>query len=314
MDAGRSVLTPHKIDAFISLFRGRGDVYGSWQGGCVKRSLTPDTFLGHLQGDELVGVYPLIPYKSNWVCVWGCSDIDVDDIDAARNLQTAFAVKGITSWVEKTRKGYHVWVFSNSLTPASTMRRAFLAAHEAINYPAKEVNPKQESARGGYGNYVRLPYPSIALYFPENRYMLRQDSDEPMSFDEFIIEAVNSRTSDVELERLAELWKPPAPRQVINEDTPSPELSQVLQKIGPVPYVIWRDGPMEGLDRSGTLFRLSVKLRDRGITPREALVVLKSADLRWGKFYLRHDGDEQLIKIIENSYNIIWGDSNAQAT
>lgn len=307
MVARQRFLTDDKLDAYIKLFRGRGDVYGSWAGGCVKKPLTPDTFFGHLQGDELIGVYPLFPYKDRWFCVWGCSDIDVDDLDAARNLQTAFAFKGVTAWVEKTRKGYHVWVFSSTLVQASVMRRAFLAAHQAIDYPAKEVNPKQESARGGYGNYVRLPYPGIVLGWPSERYMLQLESDEPLKFDDFLTQATATMTDDSKLEELANLWKAPTPRRVISDAAPPPELADVLKKVGPIPYVIWRDGPLEGRDRSSTLFRLSCVVRDRGITPDEAFTLLKSADSRWGKFYLRPDGDSEIIKIIERSYNIIWG-------
>ena len=35
------------------------------------------------------------------------------------------------------------------------MRRCLLAAHQVCEYPAKEVNPKQDKVNG-YGNYVRL--------------------------------------------------------------------------------------------------------------------------------------------------------------
>lgn len=298
----------HRLEQFIKLFRGRGDAYGSWEGGCVRKTLNEDVFRRHLMGEEMIGVYPLMQWKgTSWV-TWGCSDIDVDDLDAARNLQTAFMAKGIVSWVEKTRKGYHVWVFADGLVPASIMRRAFLAAHEAINYPAKEVNPKQESAGSGFGNYVRLPYPGIMSYIPENRYVL-DDEDKYMEFGNFLDQANAYRATMYELEQIANLWKPPQRNHIMNLET-NADVRSVLKKVGPVPYIMWRDGPMEGGDRSGTLFRLSCKMRDAEITPAEALVVLRSADQRWGKFYLRHDGEEELVKIIERSYNITMEKTN----
>ena len=302
MDATRITITPEIVDTFITLFRGRGDVYGSWQGSCIKKPLTADKFLEHLQGDELIGVYPLMPYHSNWYCVWGCTDIDVDDLDAARNLQMAFAVKGIKAWVERTRKGYHIWVFADALVPASIMRRAFLAAHQAIGYPAKEVNPKQESAGVGYGNYVRLPYPSARTGMPSERYVM-DDDDNPMPLSKFIHEAVYSRTTEEQLVAIASLYVPPKPVHVITAES-NQNVRSILHKVGPVPYIMWRDGPMEGGDRSGTLFRLACKMRDAEIPPEEALVVLKSADQRWGKFYLRTDGDHELQKMIERSFEI----------
>lgn len=299
-------ITPHTVEQFVTLFRGRADVHGSWDGGCVRQPLTPDKFQAHLQGDELIGVYPLLPYKSNWYCVWGCSDIDVDDLDAARNLQMAFAVKGIKAWVERTRKGYHVWVFSETLVPGATMRRAFLAAHQAVNYPAKEVNPKQENPGSGYGNYVRLPYPRALYGLWNAERLVLDDNDQPMPLYDFLESAMGSRTDEHQLEALAKLWVPPARKHIVHTEA-STDVRQALRNAGPIPYVIWRDGPMEDSDRSSTLFRLACKLRDAEITPADAFMILKSADFRWGKFYLRHDGEQELIKIIERSYNIIFG-------
>lgn len=290
------------MDGFVTLFRGRGDVYGSWEGGCIKKLLTRETFYQHLNGDQLIGVYPIMPHRGTWWTAWGCSDIDVDDLDAARNLQTAFLAKGITSWVEKTRKGYHVWVFADGLVHAATMRRAFLAAHQAIKYPAKEVNPKQESAGSGYGNYVRLPYPGVLQRAPENRFIL-DDQDAYMGLDEFVELAMARRTTMEQLESIASLWKPPT-RTHINDLETTLDLRRILHKVGPVPYIIWRDGPIEGSDRSSTLFRLACKVRDAELTPAEALAVLRSADQRWGKFHTRIDGERELIKIIERSYNV----------
>lgn len=308
MEPARTSLTPVRVDNFINLFRGRGDVYGSWDGGCVKQMLTNDKFVAHLQGTHPIGVYPLFPYKSNWYCVWGCSDIDVDDLDAARNIQAAFKVKNIPSWVERTRKGYHVWVFSNSLVTGAVMRRAFLAAHQAINYPAKEVNPKQENPGNGYGNYVRLPYPGIGHSFPENRYML-DDDDKPMDFEQFLVEAHANRASHAQLEEVASLWKPPKV-SVLTASGVTDNIRSILHKVGAVPYIIWRDGPLDGADRSSTLFRLACKLRDSNISPEEALTVVRSADNRWGKFHLRSDGDMELIKCIERAYNISYREAD----
>jgi len=75
------------VDLFSELFDGRTDAYGTWDGGSVKASVTSDMFASHLNGDFYFGVYPLLDDST---VKWGCSDIDVDDLDAARNLQTAF--------------------------------------------------------------------------------------------------------------------------------------------------------------------------------------------------------------------------------
>ena len=63
----------------MRLFGGRTDAYGSWEGSSVKKEVTYSTFARHLYGEELIGIYPLTDGST---VRWGCSDIDVDDIDA----------------------------------------------------------------------------------------------------------------------------------------------------------------------------------------------------------------------------------------
>lgn len=288
------------LDDFITLFRGRGDAYGSWDGGCVRKPVSRELFQEHLNGTTLFGVYPLVPFEGSVGCVWGCTDIDVDDLDAARNLQTAFAIKNINAHVERTRKGYHIWVFADSLVPASTMRRAFLAAHQAIDYPAKEVNPKQETIGNGYGNYVRLPYPNGLNEMPVNRFML-DDADTAVALTDWIPTAIKTRTNRATLDSIAALYTPPTILSV-SLDEPTEDVKVLLKKVSVIPYIIWRDGPYKGSDRSTALYKLCHRLAESGLTPTEAFTVLKDADKRWGKFHLRSDGDAEMMKMIDHAF------------
>lgn len=290
---------------FMTLFRGRGDVYGGWQGACIRKPLNDETFNRHLNGEELVGVYPLVPISNEYRCVWGCSDIDIDDLDAARNLETAFAMKGIKAWVEKTRKGYHIWVFSTKSVTAPVMRRAFLAAHQVIDYPPTEVNPKQENPNGGFGNYVRLPYPSALNFDKDNidtifRYML-DDDDKQMSLQEFVPLALQSRATPEQLETIAGLWIAP-PTHEVRFTEPDFDTRELLKKVDGIVYTIWRDGPSPGSDRSLTLYRLACKARDVGLTADEVAALVKSADLRWGKFYTRPDPDKEIFRLVSKVF------------
>jgi len=298
------------VDNFVTLFRGRGDAHGTWEGGCKRVGVSTETFLKHLNGEELIGVYPVVPMHGEARCVWGCTDIDVDDLDAARNLQTAFKIKDIDAWVEKTRKGYHVWVFATQTVSAATMRRAFLAAHQAIDYPAKEVNPKQESVGSGFGNYVRLPYPNafgqvhahLAAYNDLGvRYML-DDNDNKMPLEVFVMLAIQSRTSPDKLDSIAQLWVPPPTREVAYDDSVDADARTLATKVGALGYVVWRDGPKPGADRSLTLYRLTMYCRDADLTPAEAALVIKSADLRWGKFFMRPDPDKEIYRLVTKVY------------
>ena len=288
------------VEDFVSLFRGRGDAYGSWEGGCVRSPVSPQTFLDHLNGELLFGVYPLVPFEGEHGCVWGCSDIDVDDLDAARNLQTAFFLKSITAHIEKTIKGYHVWVFASDLVPAATMRRAFLSAHQAIDYVAKEVNPKQENPGVGFGNYVRLPYPSELKSPSEIRYML-DDNDKPMSLTSWLPLAIQSRTSRARLEEVANMY---VQVQYVTPvlDVVTESVKKIIKKASAISFIIWRDGPYPGADRSSALYKLAHRLHDDGLTASEAVAILKNADERWGKYHLRADGEEELMKMITHAY------------
>lgn len=294
----------HYVDAFVELFRGRADAYGSWEGGCVRKKLTRETFGSHISGEELIGVYPHVLIHGEWNCVWGCTDIDVEDLDSAANIKTAFATKGIPAWIERTRKGYHVWVFleKGSIATTGTMRKAFLAVHQAINYPAKEVNPKQENPGAGFGNYVRLPYPGgIVDPIPENRYML-DDNEEPLTLGQFLEDVhKHGRASLEALVGVAQMYVEPVKRHVVIDNT-SEDVSHLMRLLPRAAYMYWQNGPLDGRDRSTTLVRLAHLVQQSGLTPNEAYAILASADMRWGKFHLRGDGEEQIMKIVTHVY------------
>lgn len=299
-------MTP--LEQFIDLFRGRGDCYGSWEGGCVRSKLTPDTFKRHLDGDEKIGVYPIVPASDADLCIWGCIDIDTDDLDGARNLQTILRARNIHTFVERTRKGYHVWCFADGLLPAATMRRALLAAHQVLDYPAKEVNPKQERlASGKVGNYVRLPYYGPQEGVPVDRYVM-DDNDNPLDLGEFL-EFVR-KTSVADIEATAELWvAPPVTQYAGGESVWGMDTHDIVSPlmrsdaVNGIAYSIWMHGPLPTApDRSNTLVRLAGHLCECSVPIEQAWLVLIDADRRWGKFHSRPDGEAQLRRILEYGY------------
>jgi hypothetical protein len=284
------------IEIFMDLFRGRSDAYGTWSGGSVRSEVNYSSFARHLNGEELIGIYPL---TSESTVRWGCSDIDIDDLDAARNLQTAFKMKDVPSYVEKTVKGYHVWVFADDWVPAPVMRRAFLSAHQVIGLAPKEVNPKQEEATG-LGNYVRLPYPDGYDQMPEVRYMLFDAQDVPMTLAQFLASAPYNRTSINLLKPLADLYRPP--RRAVVEPNINAPIRESLKFINGYIANIWRNGPMNNGDRSNTLVRMCHYMREYGTPINHAYCILVDADKRWGKFHERPDAVVHLTKIIEDAY------------
>lgn len=293
------------LDMFVSLFRGRGDCYGSDSGSCVRSPLNVEVFRSHLNGGPSIGVYPAVPHQGGAFCVWGCSDIDIEDIDAAKLLRRTLEAAGIHSWIERSRsKGYHVWVFSSSPVLAEDMRRMLLVAHQVADYPAREVNPKQSDvSTTKVGNYVRLPYPNGLVETPLRRVVL-DDNDEPMPLRSFLQVATEHSTSPDDIRRISAMYVAPVKTHVVLDFGIDETLDDALRRTSPLARIIWRDGPLPSQDRSQALMRLAYVCQESGISPSMCHVIVRDADKRWGKFHVRGDaGLEQITKIVERAYS-----------
>lgn len=292
------------IDAFITLFRGRADAYGSWEGGCVREPLTRRVFEQHLTAGPHIGVYCSVPVGGVAHTVWGCSDIDYDSYEEARLLQDTFDAVGVKAWTERTRKGWHVWVFSTELVRSEDMRCMFLAAHQVAGTPPKEVNPKQTALHGkGMGNYVRLPYP-CGEKANERVVWEPNDSDGvgPIRLAEFLALATQARTTPEQIADLATYYTPPPPAPVVVA-APSHDMAQAARALSPLGRTIWRNGPLEHRDRSTTLAHLAHECSRSGVPAGDALMLMEDADLRWGKFLIRgEEGRSELLKMVNLAY------------
>jgi len=205
----------------------------------------------------------------------------------------------VTAWIERSRsKGYHVWVFSDKLVRAADMRRMLLLAHQVAEVPAREVNPKQETlAHGQYGNYVRLPYPRN--HIETNRRVILRDEFSHYSIGAFTAEALSTLVPAERIAELAQLWREPErPKSLVHYDETPPTVREALAQLSPLGKVIWRDGPLEGRDRSSTLTKLAHECGRSGMSPSETKVVLIDADKRWGKYHLRGDGEYEIDKLV----------------
>lgn len=306
------------IQQFIELFRGRGDCYGSAKGFCVKQPLTPAVFERHLTStnpDDHIGVYCMIGTD----CSWGCIDIDGKDFPTANegvwdwatmrrlasNLQQVLAVKHIRAHRERTKNGFHLWVFPDTpLVPAAHMRRALIAACKAVGYDPKEVNPKAEGPRPGtqgLGNFVRLPYGGALTAEPIHRYM--EDAyTQGIPLDTWLHTHTICTHSD-DIAEVAKLWTPPPPAHTEVDYNAGLEVEPILKYLDGKTYTIWKDGPLPGSDRSTTLARLAHLCAEQGMPATHTFAIIKSADVRWGgKFANRADGLEQMARIVENAY------------
>lgn len=293
------MIEPQVVGMFTTLFRGRGDVYGHDEGRCVKEPLTYEIFQQHLQGVQPIGVYPMVPMNGVCHVAWGCSDIDIEDLAGAKKIQSALRAVKVDAFIERSRsKGYHVWVFAEQAVPASAMRRMLLCAHQVAEYPAKEVNPKQENlALGQYGNYVRLPYYN-ALDMSDSHRRILDANDNAMPLNDFISEALSSRVPTDVITHLASLWREPEVTHTVIDMSQTVGVSEALGHISPLGKVIWRDGPLPNKDRSTTLAKLGHECVRSSMTPSETKVVLLDADRRWGKYHLRPNGELEIDKLV----------------
>ena len=293
---------------YITLFRGRGDVYGHNEGRCVKEQLTNDVFQKHFSGEAPIGIYPMVPHFEQFYVAWGCVDFDTADADEnAVKLHDALMEAGIVSWIEKSRsKGFHVWVFAEQAVLAEDMRNMLVVASHVAETPTTEVNPKQTTLKAGqYGNYVRLPYPNLDdRQTDKQRIFHKKDVesgsfDNPMVFSDFVESAMSLRTPKETIQRIASMYQPPKQEPVVlNDYVYDATLSEAMQILSPLGKVIWRDGPLAGKDRSSTLAKLGHETVRSGLNPSQTKIVLMTADKRWGKYHLRHDGELEIDKLV----------------
>jgi len=227
----------------------------------------------------------------------------------ALNLSVTLRYKSIPACIERTKNGYHVWVFpSVPLVPAKHMRRALQAACKAVGYDPKEVNPKAEGPRAGtkgLGNFVRLPYGGGLHpdWKPAARFMVTEG--EWGRHDLTLVDFLSMgplRTQPLDLELTAALWTPPTVAHHEVDYEAGLDVEPILHLLDGRTWTIWKDGPLPGSDRSSTLARLAYECAERGITATQAFAVVKSADERWGKFSERADCQEQLARFIDRAY------------
>jgi len=136
---------------------------------CLHQAFVPPSeaeLLAHLQGRQVMGVYPLLPDDRCWLLA-----IDLDggswrrDVEALRDACAEF---GVTPAVERSRsgEGAHLWFFFTAPISAALARRfgTVLLTDAMARSPTLGMGsydrlfPSQDTLpRGGFGNLIALP-------------------------------------------------------------------------------------------------------------------------------------------------------------
>lgn len=187
-----------KLNLFKSLFNGREDVFAiRWEkgkksgympayhydpymyrlhkmkGGTFKDykdksylPLTDQQLLKHFNGEQLIGIFPLLPDNTSWFIA---ADFDKDKwADECRTFINICKEHGIPSYLERSRsgKGGHVWIFFDKPYPAIRSRKILITLLEQAGIFSvvdktssfDRLFPNQDFHSGkGLGNLIALP-------------------------------------------------------------------------------------------------------------------------------------------------------------
>lgn len=120
----------------------------------------------HLNGEQHIGVYPLLKDNTSWFIV---ADFDkVDWVEDCKKFINACNEKGIPAYLERSQsgKGGHVWIFFEQRYPAIKSRKIFISILEQTGVFSlfdksssfDRMFPNQDFLSGkGFGNLIALP-------------------------------------------------------------------------------------------------------------------------------------------------------------
>jgi CHC2 zinc finger len=148
------MVTDSLLNEYSRMFVSRRDDYAIQQGNGrylrVGSPLTKIALRNHLDGVESLGTYVI---DERGRCRFVVFDADTHDgLDVLRGVQGQLAFDGVPSYLERSRRGGHLWVLLSTPVLASHVRR-FLLPYCPV---AVEFYPKQDEGNG-YGSLIRLP-------------------------------------------------------------------------------------------------------------------------------------------------------------
>ena len=130
-------------------------------------AFTDEQIIKHLNGEQLIGVYPLLKDNTSWFLA---ADFDKENwIAQCRAFIKVCNEKNIPAYLERSRsgKGGHVWIFFEQPFPAIKSRKIFISILELAGIFSifdksssfDRLFPNQDFLSGkGFGNLIALPF------------------------------------------------------------------------------------------------------------------------------------------------------------
>jgi len=145
------------VTAFMSLFRGRADAWGSVEGRSNKERVTKKHYERHLSGETSLGVYML---QDDGTCYFAAIDLDEQDTHKGLAIRQEFRNAGLPAYLAASKsKGFHIYLFAGK-EPflAKDIRRVCHGVLSKLNIQV-ELFPKQDTLDEviPLGNYINLP-------------------------------------------------------------------------------------------------------------------------------------------------------------
>jgi hypothetical protein len=155
----------------LKLHKMKGGTFQSFQGK-THLPITDEQILKHLNGDQLVGVYPLLKDNTSWFIA---ADFDESNWEEeCRKFLRICTEKNFPAYLERSRsgKGGHVWIFFDRVYPAIKSRRIVISMLEKAGVFSvfdktssfDRLFPNQDFLSGkGFGNLIALPFHKPAM-------------------------------------------------------------------------------------------------------------------------------------------------------
>ena len=148
----------------------------------VRKPLTLDLVLGHLEGRNGVGS---IPINESNKCRFGALDIDQYPLDLVALDKKLRSIEVPSVVCRSKSGGAHIFFFFTDYMSAGEFRDKASEIASYLGYGGCEIFPKQEQVlveRGDVGNFINLPYFDSEQTL---RYAIKEDG-EPASLKEFL--------------------------------------------------------------------------------------------------------------------------------